>query len=225
MKKTMCLALITILIAMAGVSNAGQSSTTPKERKMENIKLLQPKFDDKITLYDAFKQRQSNRSFSTKQISDQDLSNLLWSAAGINRSSGKRTVPLLGDIAVYVAMDSGVYLYNAENHELEHKLTNDIRSEISPQSTVKKAPVVFIFTLDDSSFSFFMRAAMKKAHGMDFYHGNQVAYSTQNIYLYACSNNMNSVVIGQLYSDKIDKMLGFKKSQKSYLLQLVGYKP
>lgn len=205
---------------MTNIGNAGQMKST-----MENVKLPQPQFDHNITLYDAFKQRKSARSFSKKQITDQDLSNLLWSAAGINRTNGKRTVPLLGDIAVYVAMDSGVYLYNAKNHELEHKLIKDIRGDISPQSTVKKAPVVFILTIDDSSFSMFMKSAMQKAHGMDFYHGNQVAYSTQNIYLYACSNHMNSVIIGQLYSDKIDKMLGFKKSQKSYLLQLVGYRP
>lgn len=220
MKKTLNLVVLAIIIAMTNTGHADQMKST-----MKNIQLLQPQFDHNVTLYNALKQRKSARSFSEKQITDQDLSNLLWSAAGINRTNGKRTVPLLGDIAVYVAMDSGVYFYNAENHELEHKLTKDIRREISPQSTVKKAPIVFILTIDDSSFSVFMKSAMKKAHGMDFYHGNQVAYSTQNIYLYACSNNMNSVIIGQLYSGKIDKMLGFKKSQKSYLLQLVGYKP
>jgi nitroreductase len=70
-----------------------------------------------------------------------------------------------------------------------------------------------------------MKIAMKKAHGMDFYYGNQVAYSTQNIYLYACSNNMNTVVIGGLHRKKLDEILGFDSEQHSYLIQVVGYKP
>lgn len=102
MKKALSLVVLAIIITMTNIGSAEQMKST-----MENIKLRQPQFDQNITLYDAFKQRKSARSFSKKQITDQDLSNLLWSAAGINRTNGKRTVPLLGNIAVYVAMDSG----------------------------------------------------------------------------------------------------------------------
>lgn len=192
---------------------------------MKNIKLVKPNFKNKVSLFDALQNRKSTRSFSRKKVTDQDLSNLLWAAAGVNRSSGGRTVPLLGDIAIYVAMESGVYLYNAETHELEQKLTKDIRWQLSPQGTVKKAPLVFIMTIDDSSFAPFMKRAMKDAHGMDFYYGNQVAYSTQNIYLYACSNNMNAVIIGGFYQTKVDEILGLSEDHHSYLLQPVGYKP
>lgn len=41
---------------------------------------------------------------------------------------------------------------------------------------------------------------------MDFYYGNQVAFSTQNIYLYAASNNMNTVVIGVFFRPKVDEI-------------------
>ncbi len=214
-------AALTLLISIFSLCANAQ---TP-ESVQNNIKLAEPDFSNNTTLYDALANRKSTRSFSQEKISHQDLSNLLWAAAGVNREDGGRTVPLLGDIAIYVAMESGVYLYNAPNHELELKLTEDIRRNISAQSSVKKAPVVFIFTLNDKSFPAFMRVAMKKAHGMDFYYGNQVAYSTQNIYLYACSNNMNSVVMGGYYRKKVDEMLGLPEEHHSYLIQLVGHKP
>ena len=187
------------------------------------IKLVEPDFDNDVTLMKAFRSRQSKRSFSDKPVSEQDLSNLLWAAAGINRTDGERTVPLLGDIAIYVAMESGVYLYNPKNHELEKKLSEDIRGKISLQETVKAAPVTFIFTIDDASFPAFMKEAMEEAHGMDFYYGNQVAYSTQNIYLYAAANNMNSVAIGGFCNKEVDQMLNLTRNHHSYLLQLVGY--
>lgn len=193
-------------------------------KEMDNIKLVEPDFNEQVTLYEALKERKSTRSFSSKDISDQDLSNLLWAAAGINRNNGGRTVPLLGDIAVYVAMKSGVYLYRPEDHEIELVLKEDIRSKISYQDPVKKAPLVFIMTIDDNSYADYMKEAMKEAHGMDFYYGNQVAYSTQNIYLYACSNDMNAVVMGGFYRDKVDELLGLGADHHSYLIQLVGYK-
>ncbi|MCG8579440.1 MAG: hypothetical protein MI866_05965 [Bacteroidales bacterium] len=64
---------------------------------------------------------------------------------------------------------------------------------------------------------------MKEAHGMDFYYGNQTAYSTQNVYLYACSNNMNAVVIGGFNRDFVDEKLLFDDSKNAYLIQPVGY--
>jgi len=223
------IAILVAILILNACTNAQEKRTNTKG-KLENttmneiIKLNEPDFENNTSLMEAFKQRKSTRSFANKLIKKQDLSNLLWAAAGVNRNNGGRTVPLLGDISIYVAMESGVYLYQARNHELKQILPNDIRSKISAQATVKKAPLVFILTIDDTSFPRYMKKAMEEAHGMDFYYGNQVAYSTQNIYLYACSNNMNAVVIGGFYRKEIDKILGLKSNHHSYLIQLVGYK-
>ena len=203
-------------------SHDAVSGATKKESTL--IKLDKPKFENQTSLYEALKNRKSTRSFADKNLSKQDLSNLLWAAAGINRENGGRTVPLLGDIQIYIAMKDGVYLYKPKHNVLKRVLKEDIRSEISPQEPVKNAAAVFIMTIDDSSFAPYMKQAMEEAHGMDFYYGNQVAYSTQNIYLYAASNNMNAVVIGGFHRKKVDKMLKLKEGHHSYLIQLVGYK-
>lgn len=216
--------LIVFLMAVGALINCSNAQETISEG-YEIMKLKEPAFDNTATLMDALQQRGSTRRFDSRAIEEQDLSNLLWSAAGVNRGGGGRTVPLLGDIAIFVAMDSGVYLYNAKEHNLEQVLGDDIRSEISSQGPVKQAPLVFILTIDDTSFPKYMGNAMEDAHGMDFYYGNQVAYSTQNIYLYAAANNMNSVVMGGFHREKVDKMLGLKSDHHSYLIQLVGHKP
>lgn len=221
--KDILIILVSILLIKGGVIGQNKNMNQ-SDKKPENIKLIQPDFESKVSLMEAFQNRKSSRSFANKAISEQDLSNLLWAAAGVNRENGGRTVPLLGDIAIYVAMESGVYLYEAKNHELNQVLAEDIRREISYQDPVENAPLVFIMTIDDDSFAPFMKDAMEEAHGMDFYYGNQVAYSTQNIYLYACSNNMNAVVMGGFYREKIDQVLKLGSNHHSYLIQLVGYK-
>ncbi|MCT4614935.1 MAG: nitroreductase family protein [Marinifilaceae bacterium] len=217
--------LLMMLLALATLSCNAKNNKTDLKSDTKIIKLKSPKFDTKISLYEAMQNRKSARRFSQKEIDDQDLSNLLWAAAGVNRRNGGRTVPLLGGIDVHIAMESGVYLYLHKEHALKQVLNKDIRAELSSQGTVKKAPLVFILSITDSSFPIYMKMAMKKEQGMDFYYGNQVAYSTQNIYLYAGANQMNSVVIGSLYTDKIKKYLNFKKDQHPYLLHLVGYSP
>ena len=187
------------------------------------IELDEPDFENKVTLMEALKNRKSTRSFADKQITKQDLSNMLWAADGINRENGGKTVPLLGDIEIYIASELGVHVYEPKKHILEKIISEDIRLEISEQSAVKQAPIVFIYAIDDNSFADYMIKAMKEAHGMDFYYGNQTAYSTQNVYLYACSNNMNAVVIGGFNREFVDEKLMFNERKNSYLLQLVGY--
>ena len=224
--------LLTIAILM-GLINACTNAQS-KHREIDTIssasiqvgdiiKLDAPDFNNEVTLMKALQNRKSTRSFAMQEIKKQDLSNLLWAAGGINRENGGRTVPLLGDIGIYVAMSTGVYHYQPEEHALKQIITQDIRHQISEQNTVKQAPVVFIYAIDDNSFPDFMLNAMKEAHGMDFYYGNQTAYSTQNVYLYACSNNMNAVVIGGFNREFVDEKLLFDDSRNAYLIQLVGY--
>jgi len=46
-----------------------------------------------MSLMEALQNRQSQRSFSSTELSLQQISDLLWSAYGINRPNGYRTVP------------------------------------------------------------------------------------------------------------------------------------
>ena len=167
--------LIVILLSIISFTYSQDtvSSATKKTMNEKIIKLNPPELDSSIKLMEAINKRGSNRSFSDRELGKKDLSNILWVAAGENRNGIGRTVPLLGDISVYVAMKTGVYFYNYEEHRIERIINEDIREKISSQSPVNEAPAVFIFAIDDNSFAGYMKKAMEEAHGMDFYYGNQ----------------------------------------------------
>lgn len=94
------------------------------------------------TLTKALEDRRSIRAYAEDMISVQDLSNLLWSANGINRENGKRTAPSarnLQSVTIHVAFEQGAYLYDFKAHQLTKVTDADVRS-------VKEAPIELIFS-------------------------------------------------------------------------------
>ena len=86
-------------------------------------------------MLEALKARRTVREISGKEISVQVLSGLLWAAFGINRKKGPFGIPgrTAGsasnsqEIELYVAMEDGVYLYEAASHRLVLVLEGDLR--------------------------------------------------------------------------------------------------
>lgn len=56
----------------------------------QDIKLNEPVKTGGASVMEAFAKRQSSSEFADKELSLQDLSNLLWAANGINRENGKK---------------------------------------------------------------------------------------------------------------------------------------
>lgn len=91
-------------------------------QELAPIKLPAPDMKRSCTLMKALSDRHSDRTFSGKELSLQDLSDLLWAANGINRKEkGMRTAPSAlnkQDIDIYAVMKKGAYRYDAGKHEL-----------------------------------------------------------------------------------------------------------
>ena len=88
---------------------------------VEKIKLPAPVKSGGKPLMTALSQRVSSRSFSKKELSLQQISNLLWAAFGINRPDGKRTAPTARnsqEFDIYVAMKKGLYVYDPKANSL-----------------------------------------------------------------------------------------------------------
>lgn len=100
------------------------------------IKLNTPDLTRGDVVMKALSNRKSTREFSNKMLSQQDLSDLLWAANGINRpSEKKRTAPSAynkQDIKIYVCMAEGCYLYNAVASTLDLVNSGDIRPQNVP---------------------------------------------------------------------------------------------
>ncbi len=88
--------------------------------------------------------RHSTRSFDmNKPISKQVLSDLLWSAWGISRADGKRTVPTAmnkQDMELYVCTSDGVWRYIAEDNTLLQVSDKDMRI-----GQMAKSPLTFVY--------------------------------------------------------------------------------
>ena len=80
-------------------------------------------------LMQALNERQSIRTFTKDNLTQQQLSDLLWAGWGINRpDEKKRTAPSsrnVQEIDVYVTLPGGLYLYIAESNKL-NRLTTKI---------------------------------------------------------------------------------------------------
>jgi SagB-type dehydrogenase family enzyme len=165
--------------------------------------------------------------FSTRKLPIEILSNLLWAACGINRpDSGKRTAPSasnMQEIDVYVAMEEGLYLYNAKANMLEPVLNNDLRKNttifIQPsRSSVAGAPIQLIYVADYSRMGF-----DRSEESKNFYSATDTGFIAQNVYLYCASEGLATVVRGYVERDTLANDMKLRDKQKVVLVQAVGY--
>jgi nitroreductase len=102
--------------------------------ELQTIKLNPPDLKRGLPFMQTLAIRASVREFSEKELSLQDLSDLLWAADGINRpAENKSTAPSAmnsHDIRIYVFMKDGAFLYDAPKHELAPVLAGDFRSQL-----------------------------------------------------------------------------------------------
>jgi nitroreductase len=198
---------------------AGVTSTVAQENKP--IQLPAPQTEIGKPLMQTLKVRQSARTFDTKALPPQELSNLLWAAFGINRpESGKRTAPSAmnwQEIDVYVAMPEALYLYDAKLNCLKPILFKDLREATGKQPFVKDAPLNLIYVADATK--------MKNASEQDqmFYSAADVGFIAQNVYLYCASQGLVAVMRGLVDRPVLAKAMNLRPEQKVMFSQTVGY--
>lgn len=203
---------ILILIAMTSITTFGQ-----------NIVLNKPDMNRGSSMMQAFADRVSNREFFETPLNLQDLSDLLWTANGINRDEeGKKTAPSAmnsQDVDLYVLLKEGCYFYDAKKHQLDLISQEDLRPLVAgKQDFVLKAPVILLMVSDISRFN----------HGDDdlrmSWANMDAGYVSQNICLFCAANNLNTVPRGSMDKESLHKKMNLKESQKLILNNPVSYK-
>ena len=185
------------------------------------LKLPDPVTKGGKPLMQALQERHSTREFSPKALSTQELSNLLWAAAGVNRpDSGKRTAPSARDwreIDIYVTLADGVYQYDPNKHVLLLVKKQDMRVSTGVQDFVAQAPVNFVYVAD------FSRMEGASQEQKTLYAGADTGFIAQNVYLFCASEGLATVVRGSVNREALAKQLGLKKHQWITLAQTVGH--
>jgi nitroreductase len=189
------------------------------------IKLNPPDLNKGISLMQALKKRKSTRDISDKKVTLQQLSDLLWSADGVNRPDGKRTSPAAMGIYcvdIYVVLPEGVYLYDSAKHELKPVAKGDFRKLAGMQDFVFIAPLnlVYVFTLRNP----------KESHGpapvpeerRKVWGDVEAGCMAQNVYLYCASQGLAAVVRGMVDQKKFGETVKVKPEQ-IIVAQTIGY--
>lgn len=217
MKKFISVLLIGIFVmgimAIAGFAQENQAA----------IQLPQPRMEGGRPLMQVLKERQSSRNFIDKELSLQMLSDLLWAGFGINRpDSGMRTAPSahnMQEIDIYLAMNSGLYVYDAKKNELSPVLDKDIRNLTGMQEFVGKAAVNLVYVADYTR--------MAKIEGQDmkqYYACIVVGHISENVYLFCASEGLGTVIRGWVDKVALAKVMKLRPEQEIILAQSVGVK-
>jgi SagB-type dehydrogenase family enzyme len=172
-------------------------------------------------LYEALKDRRSTREFSDQALPVEVLSNLLWAAFGINRPETRgRTAPSAHDweeIDLYVALESGLFVYDPDYHLLRNRLARDVRAHTGLQEFAAQAPVNLVYVADLS------RMVQASPQELAQYPGPDAGFIAQNVYLFCASEGLATVVRGMVDRQALAKLMGLSPQQSIILAQSIGY--
>jgi SagB-type dehydrogenase family enzyme len=188
----------------------------------EDIRLSTPDMDRGLTIMKAFEKRASSSSFSSRELSLRDLSDLLWASIGINRpESGKRTAPTAvnaQDIDIYVLLKSGTYLYDAKSHTLKGIAIGDNRKLVSDRQTnFADAPVMLVLVSDISRFRGDDNERKLSWAAMD------AGIVSQNISLFCAATGLATRPRASMDMEGLRKLLSLTATQYLLLNNPVGY--
>jgi len=204
---------------------------------LNTIKLNKPNTKRGFSFMETLAVKASAREWSDRELSLQDLSDLLWAANGVNRpDEGKYTASSAQnahDVDLYLFRQDGVYLYDAATHALEPVLGGDLRSQLmmTPPPRPKDAggpppppppppsnpPLQIILVSDVSRFKFGPPELKPEWGALD------AGIVSQNITLFCAATGLQTRPRASMDKEKIKDMLKLKDTQHVFLNHPVGY--
>ncbi len=187
---------------------------------LQPIQLPKPQTDGGKPLMQVLKERKSTREFSSRELSNQILSNLLWAAFGVSRPDGRRTAPSAmnrQEVDIFVIMAKGAWLYDAKEQSLKPAVDGDLRALAGTQEWVKDAPLNLVYVADTA------KMGGGDEEDKTLFAGADTGFVAQNVYLYCASEGLATVVRASVDRPALSKALGLRPEQKIILAQTVGY--
>ena len=196
--------------------------TGAQAQSLKTIKLNTPNKTRGASVMQALNDRHSVREFADKKLSDQDLSDLLWAATGVNREDGRRTSASAmnkQDVDLYVFMEEGVYLYDPAAHQLNPVTEGDSRGLIGGrQASIATAPVCLLIVSDYSRFGSVGSEEERIRWG-----AFDAGLVSQNIALFCSGCGLATVPRGSMEFDAIKKLLNLSSTAIPVINNPVGY--
>jgi nitroreductase len=206
------------LLAVAGVALAPGFAAAQEQAP---IALPAPRIDFGSTLARALKLRRSTRAFAPRALPPQVLSELLWSAYGVNRpDTADRTAPSFRharETEIFAAMANGVWRYDPIAHRLEPHLAADVRAQTGVQDFAATAPLELVYVANADHLSGVSREEQRRVAAAD------TGFIGQNVYLYCASEGLACVFRDSFDHDRLARTLKLDETQFINFAQTVGY--
>lgn len=188
-----CAALAAAITLAACLGRAQNNPQTTNDMNAEKITLVTPA-ETGATLLQALQARSSTREYAPDGLTLEQLSGVMWAAAGQNRADGRLTAPSASaryPIRTYAVLAQGIYLYDAPSHTLTRVAEGDHRRVAGMQDFVYTTPLNIVYVADlaayEGNYSSMPEADQLKICGMD------AMGMCQNANLWACGNGLASV--------------------------------
>ena len=193
-------------------------------RDVGNLDLPAPRLTGGMSVEETLARRRSVRQYSDRKLTDQELSQLLWSAQGVTSPEGYRTAPSAGGllpIELYVALPDGLFHYRPNPHCLQRTSERDLRLALYQtalrQEALAETPAIFVIA------AVFERIAEKYGdrRGPRYVH-LEVGHVAQNLLLQAVSLGLGAVVVGAFRDDDVHTALSLPNDHYPLYLVPVG---
>ncbi|MCX5998330.1 MAG: SagB/ThcOx family dehydrogenase [Chloroflexi bacterium] len=187
------------------------------------MKLPASKRKGAMSVEEALVKRRSERRFAARELSWEQISQLLWSAQG-TEDSGLRTAPSAGatyPLEVYLVSSQGVYHYLPAKHEVELCLGGDARARLCEaclgQDCVREAPVsVVVAAVYERTAGGYGSRAARYVH-------IEVGHAAQNVHLQAVALGLGSVPVGAFVDEQVQAVLRLPDTHRPVYIIPVGY--
>ena len=169
---------------------------------------------------EALSKRRSDRNLSDKKLTQQQLSEVLWAADGVNRPDGKRTAPAAMKkyaVDIYAVLPEGVYFYDVAKHELKLVVKGDYRRECGMQDFVYIAPLNLVYVLDLKDWQNTPIPEQKR----DRWIAVELGCISENVHIYCASEGLGTVIRGMIDENKFSEVIKVKPEQ-ILMAQTVG---
>ena len=172
-----------------------------------------------MPLMEALAKRQSIREYDTRELSRQQLSDLLWATFGINRPDGRRTAPTANnrqEFDLYVVLPAGGYRYDAAANKLLLVTSEDIRDQITGRRFAT-APVQLLYVAD------LARRSEKEENQKLLLAHIDCGYLSQNTGLFCASEGLATCPRATLQREVAAEKHRLRPDQRILLAHSVGY--
>jgi len=198
------------------------------------MKLPTPKFDGETSLEKTIKDRRTIRSFTSRHLTLEQLSQLIWAAQGITADRGHLRAAASGGalypIDLYAVVgqngvegiEAGVYHYEPKGHSLSLVTEGDLRNEVAraslSQMWMAKPPLSLVITAE------YDRINIKYGTRGVRYAMIEAGHVGQNIFLQSEALGLGAGIVGAFDDKDVIRVMGIPRSHEPLLIMPVGYK-